>query len=332
MRRRWRQALAALALAVTVACTAPPAKPPTEPPTPPWDSRLSVDHALVGRVFVPAEKRFISPTEAVRRLAAADFVLLGEKHDNPDHHRLQAWLVQRLIAVGRRPAVVMEMIDTNQTAAIAAHLREHPGDAAGLGDALQWGKSGWPPWEMYQPIALAAVAAGLPLVPGNLPRTVARGLVHKDAAAMARAKELGLDLPLPPAVAEAMAEDIRAGHCGLLPETLIPGMVLTQRARDATLASAMAEPGSGAQGAVLIAGSGHTRSDWGVPARLRTLDAARSLLSLAFLEVSADETEAAAYGQVFGVDILPFDLVWFTPRLDDGDPCTGLAENFKKRR
>ena len=30
------------------------------------------------------------------RLARAEFVLLGEKHDNPDHHRLQAEVLRGL--------------------------------------------------------------------------------------------------------------------------------------------------------------------------------------------------------------------------------------------
>ena len=46
--------------------------------------------------------------------AARDFVLLGEKHDNPDHHRLQAWMIDALVARGRRPAIAMEMLDAEQ--------------------------------------------------------------------------------------------------------------------------------------------------------------------------------------------------------------------------
>ncbi|MGZ9157183.1 MAG: ChaN family lipoprotein [Candidatus Binatia bacterium] len=34
------------------------------------------------------------------RLARAEFVLLGEKHDNPDHHWLQAEVLRGLIAAG----------------------------------------------------------------------------------------------------------------------------------------------------------------------------------------------------------------------------------------
>jgi hypothetical protein len=46
---------------------------------------------------------------------------------------------------------------------------------------------------------------------------------------------------------------------------------------------------------------------------------------VAFLEVSDRLREAPAYGSFYG-GRLPFDYVWFTPRLDDDDPC----EKFKR--
>src|SRR5439155_362708 len=86
----------------------------------------------------------LSPEALVARLVARRYVLLGEKHDNSDHHRLQAWIVRELIAAGRRSAVAFEMFRADQAEAIARHLATSPGDARGLGDALDWRRSGWP--------------------------------------------------------------------------------------------------------------------------------------------------------------------------------------------
>src|SRR5262245_26202422 len=80
------------------------------PPVPPWESALGRDHPLAGRVWDPPAARFVTPTTLVSRLTVARFVLLGEKHDNADHHRLQAWALQQLFASGRRPAVALEML------------------------------------------------------------------------------------------------------------------------------------------------------------------------------------------------------------------------------
>ncbi|MHA1548233.1 MAG: ChaN family lipoprotein, partial [Alphaproteobacteria bacterium] len=74
-----------------------------------WQSPLQADDALVGKIWSSHEKRFVTPRLLADALTEAEFVLLGETHDNADHHRLQAWLIDR-IAMHRKPTVVMEMI------------------------------------------------------------------------------------------------------------------------------------------------------------------------------------------------------------------------------
>ena len=70
-----------------------------------WKSPLGRNHPLAGRIWDVSSDRFIDRETLVERLARADFVLLGERHDNPDHHMLQAEVLRSLIAVGRHPAV-----------------------------------------------------------------------------------------------------------------------------------------------------------------------------------------------------------------------------------
>jgi uncharacterized iron-regulated protein len=255
-------------------------------------------------------------------------VLLGEKHDNPDHHRLQAWLVERLAAAGRRPAVVLEMLDASQREALARHLRERPRDAAGLGAAVDF-EVGWGPWELYRPIAEAALAAGLPLVAGNLsPAELRRASAppgpERDPALRSR---LGLDRPYPEAARAQLARQIDAGHCGLAPATAIATMIDAQRARDAALADALVQAGT--DGAVLIAGSGHTRADLGVPWALRAQDPRATLASVAFDEVPRGATTLSdALAAV--ADVGPHDFLWFTPRVDDLDPCERFREQLER--
>ena len=124
-----------------------------------WKSPLGRDHPLTGRVWDVSSARFIEHPSLVTRLARADFLLLGERHDNPDHHLLQAEVLRSLIALGRRPAVGFEMFGLDEASAIANHLAFAPNDAAGLGRAVNWNKSGWPDWGTYQPIAEAALQA-----------------------------------------------------------------------------------------------------------------------------------------------------------------------------
>jgi uncharacterized iron-regulated protein len=298
-----------------------------------WQSPLGRDHPLAGRIWDVAAGRFIDSTTLVVRLARGRFVLLGEKHDNPDHHRLQAWLLSALVTAGRRPAVGFEMFGTDQQPAIDRHLAAAPTDAAGLAGAVNWDRTGWPDWALYQPIAEVALEAGLPLIATNLPRTMARSLRRRGLAGV-EAKlvtRLGLERPLAPAIEEAMAAEIRESHCGYASDTTVEAMITVQRARDAQMAERLAAA-SQQDGAVLIAGLEHARTDWGVPKYLATRLPGTTVTSLAFLEVDTADTDPAAYATRFGRDTLPFEYAWFTPRLDDSDPCEKFNKQLKGLR
>jgi uncharacterized iron-regulated protein len=282
-------------------------------PLPEWQAPLGRAHALTGTIWDVRAAAPISPETLVARLAARRYVLLGEKHDNPDHHRLQAWTLAALVAAGRRPAVAFEMFRADQADAIARHHATSPDDARGLGDALQWPQSGWPAWSMYEPIVEVALRAKLPLVAANLSTSATSALRRGGVGALdpAEVTRLGLDRPLAEDVRLRLATEIRDAHCGHGPERIIESFVGVQRARDAHMAAAMRE--AGGDGAVLIAGAGHVRRDIGVP---RVLPEGETV-SVAFVEVRADMTVPPA---------LAVDYVWLTPRTDDRDPC----ERFKK--
>lgn len=306
-------------LAASVAAAA------AEPPT----SRLpAADHPLAGRIWERSTGRWITPDAVLERARAAGIVLLGETHDNPDHHALQAWVVRGLAEAGRRPVVALEMVDADRQASLDAGL----GDLDGLGKALEWEKRGWPDWALYRPIIEAALAVRGEVKAANLPQDLTRRIGRGEAGAETEAR-FGLDQPLPPAEQKALEADIRDGHCNMLPDRSVSPMVKVQRARDAAMAEVLAEqairPETGP--AVLIAGAGHVRDDRGVPARLRQLVPGLTMLSVGFMEVEADKTAPRAYGQGYGTATPPFDLVWFTARAAREDQCAALERHMKKK-
>jgi uncharacterized iron-regulated protein len=316
MRRRLLLAVLVVALVDTAAAV--------EPPYGTWQTSLGHDNPLTGRIWDVQAGRFIEPATLAARLAATRYVLLGEKHDNPDHHRLQAHLLRGLIAAGRRPAVAFEMFEADDAPAIERYVASRPPDAGGLGDAVNWKGTGWPDWAMYQPIADAALAAGLPIVTANLSRAALTALRRGGAGGLdaAFAARWGLGEAPPPETREKLAREIRDAHCGYGSDAMVDRMVIIQRARDASMAAAMLD--AAGDGAVLIAGAGHVRTDRGVPAFIRVRAPAASIASVAFLEVGADTTPEAYVARHGGA--LPFDYVWYTPRLEDIDPC----EKFRK--
>jgi uncharacterized iron-regulated protein len=313
---------------------------------PEWQARHGRDQPLVGRIFDVGEERFVDRHELLTMLSAAEFVLLGERHDHPDHHRLQAEILGGLITAGRRPAVAFEVFTVEDGPAIERHLREYPTNIDGIAEVVKWNESGWPPWKLYRPIVERAVAAGLPVVATNLSRQEVREIARvaseadfdssrpaseatlatlRETEAGRKILELGLDRPIDPSAEQAIADSIRATHCGHAPEARLPGMILAQRARDAQMAETLASPNSG-DGMVLIAGAGHVRVDRAAPyyLRLRLPDA--RVASLAFLEVLEGVDTPGEHARAIGALVLPFDFVWFTPRFSNEDPC----ETFRK--
>jgi uncharacterized iron-regulated protein len=216
--------------------------------------------------------------------AAASVLVFGELHDQPDQQRQVADEVQRLAAAGRLAAVVLEMAEAPQRtdgldrAATEAEVRR----------ALAW--QGWD-WTPYAAVVMNAVRAGVPVAGGNLPRSEMR-------AAMA---DTALDGLVPVEVRERLAQAVRDGHCGLLPDAQVPGMVRVQIARDRSLAQTVAQRAHGAppeQTVLLLAGAQHASRDRGVPLHLARSDPKLALRVVLFAErgsaLQADEKREAA--------------------------------------
>lgn len=238
-------------------------------------------------------------------MPAVDVIVLGEVHDNAIHHDHQAAAVAALSPT----ALVFEMLSPDQAARVTPELR---GDAAALGDALEWEESGWPDFEMYHPIFTAAPDAAI--YGAALPRDEVRRAVSEGAAAVlgAEAASFGLDMPLPQEEQATRETGQQEAHCNALPETLLSGMVEAQRLRDAAFARATLTALEATGGPVaVITGNGHARKDWGLPHALAIAAPEVTLISVGQLESAPDDRP-------------PFDLWLVTEPAERPDPCAAF--------
>jgi uncharacterized iron-regulated protein len=289
-----------------------------------WASPLLADHPLVGTIWDARAGRPTTRTALEAACADAALVLLGEVHDNPDHHRLQLEVVEAIVRAGRRPAVALEQLDREHQAALDRARAERPEDAEHLATAAQFDRRGWH-WPFYEPIVALALRERLPIVAANLSRGDGFAVVERGYAALGDgvAERLGLAQPQGAAQAAAIEAAIRDGHCGKLPERAVPRMAAAQRARDAVMADALLARAS--SGAVLIAGNGHVRRDLGVPVHLAARAPQRGVLAVGIVEVVEHLARAEDYVAPAAGDIPQFDLAVFTPRTERPDPCAGFA-------
>ena len=84
-------------------CFGPATAVAMEKPWNSWQTSIDGNHRHVGRIWSVDDNKFVSHEDLVRALSDADFRQLGETHDNPDHHRLQAWLIQEIVRGGKHP-------------------------------------------------------------------------------------------------------------------------------------------------------------------------------------------------------------------------------------
>ena len=194
-----------------------------------------------------------SPGTGADDLANADVVLLGERHDQADHHRRHRDTVQALAARGALAAVALEMAEQGRsTAGLPRNAEEGQVRAA-----LAWNDEAWP-WRAYGPAVMAAVGAGVPVLGANLPR-------ERMRQAMA---DTSLDDALDPPALQAQREAIRTGHCDLLPAQQLAPMARVQIARDRAMAQTLAGAAVKGRAVLLLAGAGHVSPELGVPRHL----------------------------------------------------------------
>lgn len=318
--------LLALTLVILLTgCRVPTASPPD------WQSELYRDHPLVGKIWDSRLERWIDSATLVASLPHFQFILLGEIHDNPDHHQLQAYLLQQLTNQQRRPNVVMEMLIPSQ-ADTYAQLPAPPATPNWdhFAQAIAWADSGWPEWSEYQPIFAHAWQAELSIHAGSLPKEALKTLAKEGRWQDYALDDLHASTPLPDALLTGLTQQLTEAHCGYFPDSYGDYLISIQRTRDALLANALleqAQPG----GALLIAGNGHIREDRAVPYYLRQRLEQPSIASVALIEVSPEQMELSDYFPE--QELIPaqaiYDYIWFTPRYDDTDHCAALKQRLE---
>jgi len=293
------------------------------------DAQPPAAHPLLGKIWDVKRGAEISKDALLREAGTAQYLLLGEVHDNPEHHRHQAEVLRALIAQGRRPALAMEQFDREYQPAIDAVLAQS-GDASESGaeaiaEAGKFDRKGWD-WPLYEPLLAIAAQARLPIVAINLSRNRTRDVARQGFASLGEGAiaRLGLDAnDWSPAQQAIEAHEIDDGHCGQLPPSAMTRMIDVQRARDGTMADAIVSKGAD-KAAVVIAGDGHARNDVGVPFYLARRAPGKRVMSIGLVEVDPDQRTVSEYVRP-PAKALPFDYVWFTSATEREDPCAGLV-------
>ena len=258
-----------------------------------------------------------SPAPALREallssLQSAEVILIGETHDHPQHHELQAQLIRHI----KPRSVAFEMLNSSQ-AEVASTLFELPRER--WGEALRWSERGWPEFSLYLPVFDASKEVGAKLIAAHPDRQTLMPLMIGQPLPELLTQALKLDRPLPKEARAELEEEIIRSHCGHAPQGMIQPMVSAQRLKDAWMARALlASP----KPVVMIVGRGHTQAKRGIPWALELLASPEAPPKWTVVALrSDDEAQDRVEGQV--------KVIKTKPHRED-DPCERFKEQLRK--
>lgn len=208
-------------------------------------------------------------------------LLLGEVHDNKEGHKLRFEELRQRVEAGWRPAIAMEQFD-RESQGLLDEAQKGCLDAYCVIKVMD--KKGWD-WQLYYPVIQLALSNQLPLIAANLSRSDASKVVRDglasgfDPATVATYK---LKDPLPNDLRRGQEKAIQEGHCNMVSDLMLPGMVNAQAARDIWMAKLIRAQQP--RDVVLIAGNGHVRKDIGVPRWLNAIEPKLTVRSIGYVE------------------------------------------------
>lgn len=247
----------------------------------------------------------LTAQQLLTRLSKPAQLIIGEQHDNADHHAVELWLLQALGERRPQGSLLLEMLTPDQQPKVdqVRHAVSPPADLPG---ALAW-QDGWD-WNLYGPIVRFALSQPYPLLAANLDNKQIRDFYRQPPILQGPRSNAA-------PVKSTLLEQISDSHCGLLPESQMPAMLAVQQQRDRRMAERLiSEPAP----SLLLAGAWHARKDVGVPLHVVDLGGTQAPTVLLLAEQGSEVTAAMA------------DYVWYTPATAPQDYCAQMRKQFGK--
>lgn len=287
---------------------------------------LYADHPLVGKMWDMNSQSYIDEATLLSRINAVNVLLLGEVHDNPLHHDFQKKLLQGQLASGSRPSLLMEQFNSDSQEKLDIALANPNRDEAlnSAADLIKFGD-----WQLYVPLVSIAVDYKLPVIAANitgaqLQPVIRQGFNVYDPDDL---KRVAVDEVWSESRDNYLSQHIEGTHCGQISTQWRAGLVRGQRLRDALMVDvAVSSFGRGIFGVV---GRDHARRDIGLPLYFAARNPSARILSIGFVEVVSGNVSPEKYATETATGDAPYDVIWFSPRLDRSgrfNPCAEFGK------
>ena len=272
-----------------------------------------------GRYYLPAAQQSVSVAETLRRIADYRVVLLGEHHDNAEHHRWQLHTVAALAALRPKIVLGLEMVPRRLQPVLDRWVQGALKEDEFI-KQLNWDAIWSFDIEYYLPLFHLARMQGIPLHALNVERELFNRVTREGWAAIPQNKREGITTPAPASknylrfLAASFLRHNPPTSSGDSEPTSPPAgekylrFVQGQLLWDRAMAEGLAKVARLANAPLVIGimGSGHIVNRFGVPEQLVQLKVADVAVLVPWDthfdcgQLSKDFADA-----VFGIDISP---------------------------
>ena len=235
------------------------------------------------------DKRILNNGEVIKHLSQQQAVLLGEHHDNPDHHRWQLQVIAGLYALRQDLAIGFEMFPREAQPALDKWVAGELSEAEFLKQTNWYGNWSFDP-AFYLPIFNFCRINHIPMIALNVNRSLFNEVQRKGWAAIPQDQRQGITDPATPkrAYLEMLAGSFVQHHPGPKGhnekkmsefsaddkkgfQRFVEGQQLWDRAMAQGLAGALRRDNNKSPLVVGVMGSGHMMNGFGVPHQLSAL-------------------------------------------------------------
>lgn len=217
--------------------------------------------------------RTLAPATPADIATAADgirYVLVGESHNSPDHHRFQADVIEALVKRGRRVTVGFEMFTRPNQPNLAPYTLGKWTEAEFI-ERANWQKEWGFPFPIYKPIFDVIRANQLPMVALNVPRDWVRavGRGGPKGLAVEAVRELP-ELFMGNSNHRMIFDSLMGGHppTGPQGQNIYSAQVLWDEGMADTAIKATRDWSNPERVFVIVAGSGHVMYGQGIGYRI----------------------------------------------------------------
>lgn len=130
-------------------------------------------HYMRGQAINTSSGKRITFDELILALGSKDIIFIGEVHDNPEHHLIQAQVLQAMMTRYGPVDIAAEAFQHNRQAVIDRYLNDKISEDAFLKE-VDWKKEWGFDYSFYRPWLLAAREAGSRLYGINAPREIVK--------------------------------------------------------------------------------------------------------------------------------------------------------------